>query len=190
MDCREFRSKHVAFVDDLLSAVDMETMRRHLTVCSGCSRQDTRVRRSLMLVRSLPPIEASPDFLARLNERIAEIGPVSRTDAVYPTGPSYPSVFAGAALAAGMVAVAYMAIQTSRYFAPTDSVRVAPSLATIADPGTGSVTTNAAMANAAMANAAMASVPTGIPVWPAVLMVGQSPMRFATLEARETQLGR
>jgi hypothetical protein len=186
MDCREFRSKHVAFVDDLLSAVEMDAMKRHRAVCSGCSRQDTRVRRSLMLVRSLPPIEASPDFLARLNQRIAELGPVSRTDDVYTSRPSYPSVFAAAALAAGMAAVAYMAIQTSRYYAPTDSVRVAPSLAAMPDPAAGS----ADMANAAMANAAMASVPTGIPVWPAVLMVGQSPIRFASLEARETQLGR
>jgi Putative zinc-finger len=182
MDCREFRIKHVAYVDDLLPTVEMDAMRRHLTVCSGCSRQDTRVRRSLMIVRSLPPIEASPDFMTRLNDRIAALGPISRTDVIYQQRPSYPAVAAATALAAGMVAVAYMAIQTSRYFAPTDSVHVAPAYAAIQDnpvPGT-----------ASMANAAMASVPTGIPVWPAVLMVGQSPMHFANMEARDTEFGR
>jgi hypothetical protein len=39
-----------------------------------------------------------------------------------------------------------------------------------------------------MADAAfVASVPTGIPVWPAVLMVGQAPMRFAELDFSENQ---
>jgi hypothetical protein len=182
MDCREFRNKHVAFVDDLLPAVEMDAMRRHLVLCSGCSRQDTRVRRGLMLVRSLPPIQASPEFMARLNARIAQIGPISRTDIVRAARPSYPTMIAAAALAAGMVAVAHMAIETNRYYAPTDSVRVVPSLAVIQDddvPGA-----------ASMANAAMAAVPTGIPVWPAVLMVGQSPIHFANLEARDMGGGR
>jgi hypothetical protein len=177
MDCREFRNKHVAFVDDLLPAVEMDVMRRHLELCSGCSRQDTRVRRGLMLVRNLPPIEASPDFMARLNERIAQMGPVSRTDVVRAARPSYPAMIAATALAAGMVAVAYMTIETNRYFVPTDSVGVVPALAVIQDdpaPGT-----------ASMANAAMAAVPTGIPVWPAVLMVGQSPIHFANMEMRD-----
>ncbi|HEX4681936.1 MAG TPA: zf-HC2 domain-containing protein [Gemmatimonadaceae bacterium] len=182
MDCREFRNKHVTFVDDLLPAVEMDAMRRHLVRCSGCSRQDVRVRRGLMLVRNLPPIEASPDFMARLNERIAEMGPVSRTDMVRAARPSYSAMIAAAALAAGMVAVAYMTIETNEYFAPTDSVRVVPTLAAIQDdpvPGT-----------ASMANAAMAAVPTGIPVWPAVLMAGQSPLHFANMEAPDVNVGR
>jgi hypothetical protein len=31
----------------------------------------------------------------------------------------------------------------------------------------------------------VASVPTGMPVWPAVLMLGQAPMRFADLDFRD-----
>ena len=45
-------------------------MQRHLDACSRCSRQDTAIRRSLMLVRNLPPIEPSPEFMARLNARL------------------------------------------------------------------------------------------------------------------------
>ena len=84
MHCREFRDKHVAFVDDLLPIVEMERMRRHLLTCPACARQDTRVRRGLMLVRNLRPIETSPEFMTRLNARIAEMGPVRRDDFVRP----------------------------------------------------------------------------------------------------------
>src|SRR6476659_8394429 len=76
MDCREFRKRHVAFVDDFLSAVEMDAMHRHVRMCSRCSRQDTVVRRSLLIVRNLPTIEPSPDFMARLNARLREVGPV------------------------------------------------------------------------------------------------------------------
>ncbi|HXT18067.1 MAG TPA: zf-HC2 domain-containing protein [Gemmatimonadaceae bacterium] len=180
MDCREFRNKHVAFVDDLLPVVEMEAMRRHVMVCSGCSRQDVRVRRSLLLVHNLPPIETSPDFMARLNARLAELGPISRTDVVQ-SRPSYTSIAAVAALAASLVAVAYMTVETTRYFAPSDSVGIATAFTGAQDPMPGT---------ASMANAALASVPTGIPVWPAVWMVGQAPMRFASMETRDTELGR
>src|SRR5437764_9637612 len=61
MDCRAFRNKHVAFVDDLLSAVEMDAMVRHRSACHRCSRHDTAVRRSLLIVRNLAPIEPSPD---------------------------------------------------------------------------------------------------------------------------------
>ena len=174
MHCREFRDNHVAFVDDLLPAVAMDAMQRHLATCSRCSRQDIAVRRSLMLVRSLPPIEASPDFMARLNERLQQLGPTSRTDTV--ASRSYrsygPSAGAFAALAAGMVAVAYMAVETSNYFAPAAPSAV-PAVATL--PPDQSV---ASMVDAAY----VASVPTAMPVWPAVLMAGQAPMRFASLD--------
>lgn len=177
MDCREFRNKHVAFVDDLLPAVEMDALQRHLTNCTRCARQDTSVRRSLMLVRSLPPIEPSPEFMARLNDRLQKIDPSQRDDVVsYRL--SVSSVGAFAALAAGLVAVAYMAVETSNYFAPSAGAAAVSTVASApADPMA------ASMADAAF----VASVPTGIPVWPAVLMVGQAPMRFADMDFRDTR---
>lgn len=174
MDCREFRNKHVAFVDDLLPAVEMDAMQQHVLVCSRCARHNTAIRRSLMLVRSLPSIEPSPDFIARLNARLEALGPVSRIDLVAPR-PYLPSVGAFAALAAGIAAVAYMAIETTRYFAPPQELRLAPAVASAFEP--------APIANAAF----VASVPSGMPVWPAVLMVGQAPMHFATMEFHEAE---
>lgn len=180
MDCREFRNKHVAFVDDLLSAVQMDAMEQHRQVCSRCSRQDTSVRRSLLLVRNLPPIQPSPEFMARLNDRLQQLGPPGRTDSRSPR-PFVSSLGAFAALAAGVAAVAYMAIETSHYYAPQQDMRQPAVVATLpAEP-----------ASMPMADAAfVASVPTGIPVWPAVLMVGEAPMRFADMDFGDAEQAR
>ncbi|HVX38084.1 MAG TPA: zf-HC2 domain-containing protein [Gemmatimonadaceae bacterium] len=171
MDCREFRNKHVAFVDDLLPAVEMERMLRHVIVCSNCSRHDTAIRRSLLLVRNLPPVEPSPDFMVRLNARLEALGPAARVDVVSPR-PHLTAVGSFAALAASLAAVAYLAMETTHYFAPESVSPPAAAVAQAVD------STPAPIANAAF----VASVSTGMPVWPAVLMVGQAPVRFASLE--------
>jgi hypothetical protein len=188
MDCREFRNKHVAYVDDLLPAFEMDAMQRHLFTCSNCARQDTKIRRSLLIVRNLPPIEPSPEFISRLNARLAELGPESRVDRVSSRA-SLNSV-AFAALAAGIVAVAYLAVETNNYFAHPDDLRLGaastastmamapiPVLPELPKPAR----TPMPMNNAAL----VASVSTGIPIWPAALMAGQSPMHFASILASE-----
>lgn len=181
MDCRKFRNNHVAYVDDLLPAFEMDAMQRHLMVCPACAHHDTKIRRGLILIRNLPPIEASPDFMERLNARLAQLPAEARQDHAGPR--SYvSSVGTFAALAAGLAAVAYMAMETNRYFAPTGAANVVP------------VVASASMASdepAPISNAALvASVPTGIPVWPTVLMVGQSPLRFASMELSDSDQGR
>lgn len=192
MDCREFRNKHVAYVDDLLAGVDMDAMQAHLNECGACSRQDTAVRRSLLLVRNLPSIEPSSDFMARLNSRLAEIGPPQRY-AVAPRSSlfvSAPAIGTFAALAAGIAAVVVLATQTTRYFSPAATERsavasivaVAPADSTAAISEIGADNSVSAP-DVAMVNAAyVAAVPTGIPIWPAVVMVGETPMRFANTE--------
>lgn len=185
MDCREFRNKHVAFVDDLLPAVDMYAMRQHLDACRRCARQDTAIRRSLLLVRNLPTIEPSPEFRRRLNARLAELGPATQLGLIAPQR-SLASIGAFVGLAAGMAAVAYMAIRTATYFAPMQ----APGASTVATvqrvPAPIQPTMIAPVPNAAF----VASVPTGIPVWPAMLMIGDAPLRFANAEFSETTLER
>src|SRR5690348_14165156 len=191
MDCREFRNKHVAYVDDLLAGVDMDAMRAHLSECGSCSHQDTAVRRSLLLVRNLPTIEPSPDFMSRLNARLVEIGPPQRLASAPRSSlfVSAPAIGAFAALAAGIGIVAVLATQTTRYFSPSETDHSTPASAVVAVgadstpvlPQTtddNSVSPDVAMANAAY----VAAVPTGIPIWPAVVMVGETPMRFANTE--------
>jgi hypothetical protein len=180
MDCREFRNKHVAFVDDLLPGWEMEAMERHLMVCCRCSRQDTAVRRSLLIVRNLPPIEPSRDFIQRLNARLDELGPVPRVDVVAPRG-YLPSASTFAALAAGIAAVAYMVVETTHYFVPPDQLGTASIVATTAPVMSPFEPSPGPMASAAF----VVSVPTGMPVWPAVLMVGEAPTRFASLDFKD-----
>jgi hypothetical protein len=187
MDCREFRNKHVAFVDDLLPAVEMQAMQRHRATCSRCSRHDTAIRRSLLIVRNLPPIQPSPDFMVRLNQRLDQLGPAARVDLIAPR-PHLPSAGALAALAAGVVAVAYMAIETSHYFATEAD---APAQATVASVLPAQSVPMLEPVAVPMANSAfVASVPTGMPVWPAVLMAGQSPLHYASMDFHDADPAR
>ena len=71
MNCREFRRKHDAYIDDTLSGVDLERVARHRSLCETCARLDTRVRRSLLIARNLPIIQPSPAFHERLQTRLA-----------------------------------------------------------------------------------------------------------------------
>jgi hypothetical protein len=185
MDCREFRNKHVGFVDDLLPAIEMRAMHGHRANCSRCSRHDTAIRRSLLIFRNLPPIEPSPDFMVRLNERLDQMGPASRVDLVAPR-PHLSSAGAFAALAAGVVAVAYMAIETSHYFAT--GVEAPP--ATFASAPIPSVPALEPSPTPMASSAFVASVPTGMPVWPAVLIAGQSPLHFASLDFHDADPSR
>jgi len=163
----------------VLPIVEMEAMQRHRGICPRCSRHDTAIRRSLLLVRNLPPIEPSPEFMARLNARLGELRSSPRVDLVA-SRPHLPAVGAYAALAAGILAVAYMTVETTHYYAPARETRVSPIAATAP-----------AFSPVPMANGAfVASVPTGIPVWPAVLMVGEAPMHFATLDFHESESAR
>jgi len=185
MDCREFRNKHVGFVDDLLPAVEMHAMRQHVVACPRCARQDTAIRRSLLLVRNLPSIEPSPDFRRRLNARLAELGPVARVGMMAPQR-SFSSISAFVGIAAGMAAVAYMAIRTATYFAPMQSSGASTVATAHRVPAPMQPATIVPVPNAAF----VASVPTGIPVWPAMLMIGDAPLRFANAEFSETSLER
>lgn len=198
MDCREFRSKHVAYVDDLLAAVDMEAMRTHLGRCSRCARQDTAVRRSLLLLHNLPTIDPSPDFMQRLNTRLTELGPpprvaVARTSFLF----SVPAMSTFAAVAAGIGVVAVLSFHAAHYSAPAQiaSVPIAnapnenahitdapiPDFDDMPGPASPAMPVVEPLANAAY----VAAVPTGIPIWPAVLMIGETPGRFASLELQQ-----
>ena len=58
MNCREFRRKHDAYIDDTLSGVELDAMARHRSLCDSCARLDTRVRRALLVAHNLPTIES------------------------------------------------------------------------------------------------------------------------------------
>ncbi len=72
MDCKSFRKQHLAYLDDTMPGDEMATAQHHVMVCDGCAAHDTLVRRSLMVARSMPTLEPSADFQARLRARLAE----------------------------------------------------------------------------------------------------------------------
>ena len=154
----------------------MDEMHRHLETCARCSRHDTAVRRSLMLVRSLPRIEPSADFMARLNSRLRELQGVR--DARVPIRAAYGfSSGTFAAVAAVLALIAYLALEASRFGRPAE-LTLPPVVATapesppslLADP------------------VFVASLSAGMPVWPAVLMADQAQQHLANAEFQEAAL--
>jgi hypothetical protein len=165
MDCRDFLDKHALYVDLMCSAIEEREMRAHVRECPKCSRHDTVVRRSLLLVRNLPVIEPSPDFQARLAARI-------RTTAIGPvvTPLPRPSYRAFAAVAAGVAFVTYLAVAVAGR-GPV-SVRMAPVVATLPETEPSQMTTPTFVA----------TVPTGMSVWPAIMVASQAQMHFVAAE--------
>lgn len=72
MDCKRFRKQHLAYLDDTMPGDEMAAAQHHVMVCDGCAAHDTLVRRSLMVARSMPVLEPSAAFQARLRARLAE----------------------------------------------------------------------------------------------------------------------
>jgi hypothetical protein len=176
----------VAYVDDLLAAVEMDGMRAHLGRCPSCARQDTAVRRSLMLVHNLPTIEPSPDFMVRLHARLTEVGPPPRYAPRSSLFFSMPGMGTFAAVAAGIGVVVVMSMRTTHYIAPTQ-IATAPVVAAVDSSPDLTFSAIAAPEVTPLANAAyVAAVPTGIPFWPAVLMAGEAPVRFASMELQQS----
>jgi hypothetical protein len=168
MDCREFRDRHAPFVDLMCSAHDENEMREHMRVCSACTQHDTRIRRSLMLVRSLPRIEPSADFRARLDARLRAVAIEST---VATPRPIRFSVRAFASIAAGVAFVTYLATDIVRRAQPVE-VMMAPVVATLPQPEPMEVATPAMVA----------AVPTGMSVWPAIMLASQAQIQFVAAE--------
>jgi hypothetical protein len=167
MDCREFRERHAPFVDLMCSAHAENEMREHMRVCSECARLDTRIRRSLMLVRNLPTIEPSADFRARLD---AKIRSVKMEPALSAPRPMWFSVRALASIAAGVAFVTYLA---------SDALRREPDVITMA-PVVAMFPESESMQQATPAM--VAAVPTGMSVWPAIMLASQAQIQFVAAE--------
>ena len=176
MNCREFRRKHDAYIDDTLSGVDLEGMSRHRNLCGPCARLDTRVRRALLVAHNLPSIELSPHFGERLQLRLTQ----ERALLVAARGSSRGAITdsrwrplsAGAytAVAAGILAAAGLALTVTSMGGEREAIRLAPVVATLpeAEPSTFATP------------AIVASMPTGMTVWPALYVAQQAPWHFAS----------
>jgi hypothetical protein len=179
MNCREFRHKHDAYVDDTLSGVDIEAMGRHLRFCAQCAALDTRIRRSLLLAHNLPTIEPSAAFTQRLQMRLTHeralkatrqaddagsmMGLMTRHRSPFSTG-TYVALAAGIAMAAGLTMSVMLAGNADR------PIRLAPVVASAPEPEPSLLATPAMVA----------SMPAGMPIWPAVYAAQRAPWHLAS----------
>jgi hypothetical protein len=175
MNCREFRRKHDAYIDDTLSGVELDAMARHRSLCDSCARLDTRVRRALLVAHNLPTIELSARFGERLQLRLAqERALMSAACAVHGriTDSRWHPISAGAyaAMAAGILAVAGLAATAASVGREPQMIRLAPVVAMQPE------TEPSMLATPAM----VASMPTGMTVWPALYVAQQAPWHLAS----------
>lgn len=169
MDCSKFRERHVAFVDEMLPEAELVAMQRHLLECASCAQHDTKIRRGLLVVRNLPPIEPSPDFMARLNSRLREVRARDAAVAAY-RGPGWGSFLA---TAAGVVVVGVLAAGALE-MGPSPEIALAPVVAT----------RPALPPQPIVDHAYVLSASAGIPIWTAALLAEQAPERLLSRSVR------
>ena len=184
MDCREFRKQHFAYLDDTLPGDDMTAALRHVMACDSCAAHDSMVRRSLMLVRNMQVIEPSADFRQRMQARIAETRAESQRERFVL---SERDANAGArrvkqpivlsAVAASVLVMGTMAWResTSRRSAAAPNQPTA----SIAKPAARVDTTLQPIYFSPGMVQAMA---TGNPMWPAALLVDDTPAQLVNAE--------
>jgi len=174
MNCREFRRKHDAYVDDTLSGVELEGMANHRRTCEQCAQLDTRIRRALLVAHNLPTIQPSAAFSERLQARLREermsLDLVRQSEASFVVRRWYPlSASAFTALAVGVFAAAGLAVTVSLSDSENDVIRLAPVVASRPE----------VEPSVLMPSTMVAAVPAGMPMWPAVFVAQQAPWHFA-----------
>ena len=188
MDCRSFKKKHDAFLDDTLPGIETIEMQEHVRACARCSRHDAEIRRSLFLLRNLPSVEVSSGFVQRLRARIAveqETQSIPAPTSIHARGPSM-GAFLGVACAVVAVGILSLSVANRSDSSSTPSVysvtSTQPQEMSFTDDPVRAVEGNVA------APAYAASMSTGMPVWPALLLAEEGSLRFATSEVRAVDL--
>lgn len=176
MDCRTFRSKHVAFVDDTLPGVELVQMEQHRAECASCAQRDADVRRSLLLFRNnLPTIQPSADFAARLASRLAQEQRRHLMTAPLIRGPGVPGFLS---MSLGVIALGFAALSMSSFAEQRGTPRLP---AVVLRPAVEqAIPVHVALPSAP--SAFVASVSTGMAVWPALLLVEEAQSRYANEE--------
>ncbi len=170
MDCREFREKHFAFVDDTLSGIEIVGLQLHLNECESCARQDAIVRRSLLAFRNLPRIEPSAGFSERLHRRLEE---VKAADTATAANAGRSRRFATAVAVTSVVMLGYIAISL-RQVDSSRPLMLPPVVATLPE--------SSPVAMTAPGPEMVAAGPAGLPIWTAAMFAEQAPVHFASVD--------
>jgi hypothetical protein len=188
MDCHHFRKHHLAYLDDTLPGDLMAAAQRHVLACNGCAAHDSLVRRSLMVVHSLPTLEPSMAFQERLRARLAECR--SECEAERQGGRRASAANRGddalfaprgtaARPARAVVAVAASAMLGVMAWQAFDDPG-APEL--VMQPVIASRPAPAAVSNPYLTPAMVQALSTGNPVWPAAMLIEDAPVTFVNTE--------
>ncbi len=172
MDCRTFFKKHLAYMDGTLAGQERDAMGEHAGRCGPCAAHDTRIRRSLMVARSLQPIAFSAGFADRLAVRL-------RDAKAGDPGQSFrrsrgPGIGEFMAAAAGVVAAGFVATAAIERFRPHEILIMPAVMASAPELRAMPLTSPAFMASASPI----------VSVWPAALLLDQASLHFATAELR------
>ena len=166
MDCRKYREAHALFVDEKCSALEALEMLSHMRYCEACARHDAVVRRGLLMVRNLPTIEPSAHFRDRLNARLmADARDAARTNKLAARIARYAAI---AAMLSGISLALGRAVR-DRF---DGEYRMPPVVASATSHEPSPFGTSALVA----------TVPTGMSIWPAIMIASQAPAHFATTE--------
>lgn len=165
MDCRKFRDQHALFVDERCSTLDAFEMQSHMRYCADCARHDTVVRRGLLVIRNLPAIEPSLGFRDRLDARLKQSHAIAAQRELMVARVARYTAFA--AMLAGITIAALRSARPAR-----EMYRMQPVVASVlpAEPspfGTQGL---------------VATVPTGMSIWPAIVMASQAPAHLVAAE--------
>ena len=171
MDCRAFRKRHLAFVDDTLPGVEIVQMRDHLNVCAGCSAWDYRVRRSLLVAKNhLNAIEPSEAFSRRLTARLDAERAHRLTSTAGAGAPLRWSALAAVGLVVVVIGASVVALAGSE--SPGELARL-PAVTTLPDRETTRLRSELPSATPSF----VASVSTGMAILPALMLAEEVPIR-------------
>jgi Putative zinc-finger len=174
MHCSDFRKNHLPFVDGALSDADMVAMQLHLSDCAECARHDTALRRGLLILRNLPPVQPSADFATRLHARLRALGKPDQRAELYRA----PGMGAFVA-AASVVLIGFAAASMLHWTEMRRDLMLEPVVAM-----------SPALPPPMVDYPFVAASATGIPLWPAAVLAEQATVHFVHAEAHFATLSR
>jgi len=184
MDCREFRKQHFAYLDDTLPGDAMSAALRHVMACDSCAAHDCMVRRSLMLVRNMQVIEPSADFRQRMQARIAETRAETQRErfamAERELNGGARRVKQPIVLSAVAASVLVMGTMAWREVTPREAkAATAQPTASVVKP---SAPVDTTMQPIHFSPGMVQAMATGNPMWPAALLVDDTPAQMLNAE--------
>lgn len=73
MNCQTVQYMLSEYIDNTLSARDTWEVDRHLQACHACARTLNELRQTVRAISDMPRYEVSPDFMERLQARLASV---------------------------------------------------------------------------------------------------------------------